>query len=174
MQNRLLARSTLAILLLIGLIGLAQPHLVPQIPAPYDKILHFSIFGLATFLASLSFERIIIAVFFALMIFLGGVALEVIQSMEPDRHAEFADVATNFFGVVCAFLLSLSFRKKNQENQRSNSMNGKIIELYKHERDIGTPLQERLEKAARLYRQEFPETPPMQARLIVSEILEGM
>jgi len=168
------ARICLSLLLLMGLIGLVKPEFMPHAPAPYDKVLHFIIFAMVTSLAVLSFERIVFSALIAVMIFLGGVVVEIVQAMGPSRQPEIADVFTNFIGVISAFFLTCAFKKNKTQDILSNALRNEIQTLYVEEEKLGTPVHVRLEKIMRLYRREHPDTPSTQARLIVSEIIEDM
>ena len=73
-----------------------------------DKVYHaFAYFALMAWFSQIyhgRFQRIKIALALILM----GVSLEYIQSFEPARYAEFADMLANTTGVVLGFLVSLT------------------------------------------------------------------
>lgn len=172
MSTRNIARLCLGLCLAIGLFGLFQPQYIPKAPSPYDKIVHLSVFALVTSLAVISFEKLIISALIAMLIFFGGVAIEMIQAFDPNRQAELLDIVTNFIGVICAFFLTLTFQNKNRADKQGVGVRDEILEFYQEEERQGTPVQVRLEKAAHLYSRSFPDLPPAQVRLIVSEIFE--
>lgn len=172
MNKRNIAKVCLGFCLVIGVLGLFQPQYVPKVPSPYDKVLHLSVFSIVTCLAVLSFEKLIVSALFAMLIFFGGVVLEMVQAFDPNRQAEFLDIVTNFIGVTSAFFLTLTFRDRNLDDKGSTDLHNEIRDFYQEEKMQGTPVQIRLEKAALLYSRNFPDLPTSQVRLIVSDIID--
>lgn len=80
---------------------------LPDVELPYfDKIGHlsayFAMMGWFSQLYHLKKQRIIFALSFIAL----GVALEFVQSFDPARMAEFADMVANTSGVVIALLIT--------------------------------------------------------------------
>jgi len=87
-------------------------HPVEVANFPYqDKFFHaLAYFSLMAWFAQIyhdKFQRNMIAVIFIFM----GMAMEYIQSFEPTRTADIADIAANMTGVGLGFLLSLTMLK---------------------------------------------------------------
>ena len=76
-----------------------------------DKVYHaFAYFVLMAWFAQIyhgRFQRNLIAVVFIVM----GISLEALQSFDPNRYFEFADMVANTAGVILALLLTLTAAK---------------------------------------------------------------
>lgn len=96
-----------AILLLIIYLSVTSKPVKLNLGFPYqDKLFHaLAYFVLMFWFAQLYHVRK--QVFLIACLFIGvGVLMEYIQSMEPARYAEFADIIANTLGVVLAVLLA--------------------------------------------------------------------
>jgi VanZ family protein len=102
-------------IILIGLLTLVPGKALPQIDWNFlslDKIIHFTIFSIMTFLGSISFtnrsglNRIIFPILISFLIaILYGAMLEYLQSYIPDRTFDYADLAANIGGSVGGLVL---------------------------------------------------------------------
>lgn len=102
-----------ALVALVVYLSLTSSPVDLEMDVPYqDKFFHaLAYFTLMAWFSQIyhdSFKRKIIATFFILM----GIALEYLQSFEPARYYEIADMAANTTGVLLGLAVSAS-RVKN-------------------------------------------------------------
>lgn len=92
---------------LVAILWLAISPL-PRIMPPVtwsDKVLHLVVFcGLMVWFAALFPRRHYLAVLIALLLY--GLLMEFLQSMVPDRAAEFADVVADIAGLLLGWVLA--------------------------------------------------------------------
>ena len=103
----------------IALLTLIPGKALPQIDWNFlslDKIIHFTIFSIMTFLGSVSFKtkaglrRTITPILISLLIaILYGSILELMQSFIPDREFDYADLVANIGGSVTGLVLFLYY-----------------------------------------------------------------
>ena len=106
-QNTWLAIGYALVALVIYLSVTSTPPL-PDVDVPYfDKVGHlfayFMMMGWFAQIYHVKKQRIIYALSFIVL----GIALEFVQSFDPARMAEFADMVANTSGVVAAVLLTM-------------------------------------------------------------------
>ena len=102
-------------IVLIGLLTLVPGKALPQVDWNFlslDKIIHFTIFSIMTFLGSISFKnrsgltRIIFPILISLLIaILYGAILEYLQTFIPDRAFDYADLVANIGGSAAGTVL---------------------------------------------------------------------
>ena len=103
--------------IVIALLTLVPGKALPQIDWNFfslDKLIHFTIFSIMTFLGIASFKsslgqaRVIIPILVSLLIaILYGALLEYLQSFIPDREFDFADLIANIGGSIAGVILFL-------------------------------------------------------------------
>ena len=106
----------------IALLTLIPGKALPQIDwnlFAFDKVIHFTVFSILTFLGCVSFKngtylkRTFIQVLISLSIaILYGTFLELMQSFVPDRAFDYADLAANTAGAVIGVAIFLFFTLK--------------------------------------------------------------
>ena len=82
-------------------------HLFPYEDKFYHALAYFSLMGWFAQIYHDKFQRNMIAMVFVLM----GVTLEYLQSFDPNRMFEYADMAANTSGVVLGMILALTAGK---------------------------------------------------------------
>jgi VanZ family protein len=115
--------------LLIALLTLLPGKVIPDINwdfLSFDKLIHFSIFSIMSFLGSLSFNganrlqkgykpiviNLLVAIFY-------GIALEYSQTYIPDRGFDYADMTANIIGSFGGIILFLFFENRATKYRRS-------------------------------------------------------
>lgn len=98
-----------ALVVLVIVLSLVSAPDNLELSFPYeDKVFHaFAYFTLMTWFSQIyhdRYRRNLAAIMFILL----GVILEFLQSFEPSRTAEFADMVANTTGVVLGYLLALT------------------------------------------------------------------
>jgi VanZ family protein len=101
-----------ALVALVVYLSLTSSPIDPGLDFPLvDKVYHaFAYFVLMAWFAQIyhdRFQRNLIAVIFIVM----GVSLETLQSFDPNRYFEFADMVANTAGVILGLLLTLTAAK---------------------------------------------------------------
>lgn len=101
-----------ALVVLVLYLSLTSSPVDLELDVPYqDKFFHaLAYFTLMAWFAQIyhgRLQRYMIAIGFVLM----GVLLEYLQSFDPNRYYEFADMLANSFGVALAFVITLSAAK---------------------------------------------------------------
>jgi VanZ family protein len=101
-----------ALMALVLYLSLTSSPVKLEMGFPYqDKLFHaLAYFALMVWFAQIYHERsrrFMIAVFFILM----GLMLEYLQSFDPNRFAEYGDMAANTAGVVLGFTVTLTSAK---------------------------------------------------------------
>ena len=106
----------------IAFLTLIPGKALPQIDWNFlslDKIIHFTVFSIMTFLGCFSFKngaylkrtfiQVLISLFIAILY---GTFLELMQSFIPDREFDYADLAANTGGSVVGVAFFLFFTLK--------------------------------------------------------------
>jgi VanZ family protein len=101
-----------ALVALVVFLSLTSSPVDLELEFPYeDKFFHaLAYFALMAWFSQIyhdRFQRNMIAVVFVFM----GVALEYLQSFDPNRYFEFADMVANSIGVVLGFAIALTGAK---------------------------------------------------------------
>lgn len=73
-----------------------------HIPHPFDKVAHFTGFAIFTFLFGRFFHAYVVA---AILVFIAGSGLEIIQAFLPGRQFSIADIVANCSGAVFVLIL---------------------------------------------------------------------
>jgi len=101
-----------ALVALVVFLSLTSNPVETGLDFPYqDKLFHaFAYFTLMFWFSQIyhdRFKRNIIAIAFVVM----GLTLEYLQSFDPNRYSEFADMVANTTGVIAGLLLALTGAK---------------------------------------------------------------
>lgn len=75
-----------------------------------DKVLHSFLVCMALLWPCLSFSRWRSVFMLCGIIFLGSLAIEGLQTLTPDRHAELGDIAANIIGIMLGLLIGWLLR----------------------------------------------------------------
>ena len=112
-QQRLrLFASCCFYLMLAGLfIGGHQPGSGNLFPPPWDKLAHFTFYGVLTIFAGIAFPKIPLPLLCLMIIGIGG-ADEIHQIFVPGRHAGLDDLAADAVGCLPALVLVSWLRAK--------------------------------------------------------------
>jgi VanZ family protein len=108
---------------LIALITLVPGRVLPNIDwnfLSFDKIIHFSIFSILSFLGSASFKNILGSptnvlkpISLSLLIaMVYGTLLEYLQTLIPDRGFDYADLLANIGGAIIGIVLFQLYNTK--------------------------------------------------------------
>lgn len=166
-----IGRIGLAALVAFGIFALIQPEYMPRAEAPFDKMLHFGLFALATLFAILGTNDYRIAFSLAGLILIAGLSIEIIQSFLPGRSADMMDAAANGLGAL-AVLGPYFFMKRENSDTTGDTIRQQIIDIYNHERAAGETQAKSLEIAAETYRLAEPSLQEHEIRLNVARIIE--
>ncbi len=101
-----------ALVALVLYLSLASSPVDLELRLPYeDKFFHaLAYFSLMVWFAQIYHGRLQ-RYMIAIALVLTGVILEYLQSFDPNRYYEFADMLANSFGVALAFVITLSAAK---------------------------------------------------------------
>jgi len=136
---------------------------MPQVLPPYDKILHVCFFALVTLFGVFSTRNLNLAMTIAASVFIGGLAVEILQSFLPGRSAAVPDVLANGVGVIAAMgVYYLFYRGQNKSPEDIILANA--INAYEAEKSRGTPHMACLSAAADSYMASNPVLPEQEVR----------
>jgi len=161
----------LAGLILYGVFAIFQPEYMPKAEAPYDKLLHFGLFALATLFAVISTNDYRIALTLAGVILCGGILIEIIQTLLLGRSADMMDAAANGLGAA-AVLGAYFFLRRGDSETPEDTIRQQVLDIYQRERDSGQNQAKSLEAAAEIYRLARPGLEEHEVRLSVVKIIE--
>mgnify|MGYP005992607085 CR=1 FL=1 len=85
----------------------------PQPIEHFDKLMHFTFYGLFTVIAAGCTQQRKMFIGLSLLIIGYGALMEILQSYVPSRHMSLADIAANALGVITAMILLLRFFRDN-------------------------------------------------------------
>jgi len=165
-------RIGLALLIAFGIFAIFSPEFMPRVNAPYDKILHFGVFGIATLFAVLSVDNSKVALSLASVIVLIGILVEIIQSYIPGRSADMEDAVANALGAVTV-LIFYFYLRRGGNGKAENLLQKDVMHVYQREKEAGTPNVKCLSAAADAYRQARPDVPEHDIRLDIIKWLEN-
>ena len=164
-------RIGLSAFVAFGILAVVQPEYMPRAEPPFDKLLHFGLFALATLFGVISVRDHRIAFLIAGLILCAGVAIEIIQAALPGRSAEMMDAGANALGAL-AVLAPYYFMKRNAGVTPEETLRQQVLEIYHLERRRGETQAKCLERAAEVYRLARPSLAEHEIRLQIVRIIE--
>lgn len=170
-MRMIIGRFSLLALVAFAIFAIVQPEYMPKAEAPYDKLLHFALFALATVFAVLSTKDHRVAFSIAGAILAAGIAIEIIQALIPGRSADMMDAAANALGVITV-LAPYYFMRRDSVETPEETVRKQVIEIYHREKATGKSQAKSLESAAETYRLARPQLDDHEIRLQVVRIVE--
>jgi VanZ family protein len=87
-----------------------------------DKMLHISAVCIALLWPCLTFRRWRNIMIFSALILAGGISVEILQGLTPDRQSEWGDIAANIIGICLGLIIGYLIRSGyHAENRKAEA-----------------------------------------------------
>lgn len=179
---RLIARLGIGAMMVFGVVALFVPDLMPKAQPPYDKVLHFSFFLVASLLAGFSVEGLAGSLIFGAFLILGGMLVEVVQGASGGgRSVELMDAIVNAGGAATGVLIVFLLKRVGGgaggevvDAAPSSRMIRTVRAAYLDARSRGASDKECLRAAVLAYQHFRPEDDEAKARREIVRMLENI
>ena len=157
------ARVGFALMIGFGILAVVQPQFMPQADAPYDKVLHATIFGTVTLFGVFSTRNFDTAMVIASLIVIAGMGVEIVQAFIPGRSAGILDALANMSGAIVVIVVYYFFGN-HSEKGHIQQIKMDVINAYQVEKRLGASHLECLDVAAQCYRAFDPAATEQEVR----------